>query len=347
MQLTNRLNLKGADTMAKDAVVTRMERQHAGLRALREKALKQQQGHQDTEQFLLDLRNRCLDMTYLLFMDVRDESDLPQIQQVLSTAEKSNTLFGVCTVLLSNILTAGKTFGINGRVLVEDYLIPSELVSVAEALVLRDGENHGHRRERVVQHYAAIKAEIDTAIDKANIARYREPTVEDLDTCSNYLGTALTFKTHSSYRKDRDFDFLVDLIDMSKLEKMIYSDEQSRDDDEAISYCLYFGYEGYADRRFTLRHLARIQPDQSVVMEITTFTNANAFSDHCMYRNRKMTLKFRCVQQVYEYLSEAQIRLATASTMVQRREMQTLSRVTLGLITKEKLIVEDIDRKYC
>lgn len=333
--------------MAKDAVTARMERQHSGLRALREKAWQDQQQEQEAGQYLLALRNRCLDMAYLIFMDVKDAQERPYIQQILNTAEKSSTVFGLGVVALSHVLVNGKAFGINAEILVRDYYIPHELVSVAEALVPREAEPQEQRRSRIAHHYAALKAEIISSVEKANLACIPNPTMKDLDTCSNFLSNALSYKTHPAYRENQNFDFIIDLIDLSKLRNMIYADEYTCDNDEMISMCLYFGYECYPDRRFTVRYVARIHTDKTVKMEITTFTNANEFSNHCLYRNRKMTITFPCVQAVYSYLEETQTRLAQCPSMERRRQHQTLSHVTLGLLTKEKFIMEEIDRKFC
>lgn len=332
--------------MFSDVTRTRLEKQHVGLQALKERALKQRQAQRDTERFFLDLRNTCLDLAYIVHMGQTDRAGRPYVQHVLRVADKCTTLHGICAALVADVLENGRELGLSGRTLMEDFYIPAALIPVAEAMARRDGEPYDAHIDRVAQHFAAIKIEIESAIDNANIARFDSPTMADLDACSNFLAEAMKLKSLPVYQHHRKFEYLHDLVDLSKLETMIWADEYCQDDDKGISLCLYFGYESCAERRFTLRCMSRIHADKSVTMEVTTFTNSKLMCDFCIYRSRKTTIEFPCVQKVYEFMDEAKNILIHCPTMILKRAHQTLSHVTLPVLLHEKLVIEEIERKY-
>ncbi|BAW19079.1 hypothetical protein [Ralstonia phage RP31] len=326
-------------------VCASIDKKRQQLLALKEKVHQYRHEHQDTEQYLLNLRSTCLELAYIVLAGKTDRADHPYIQRMLRVGEKASTVFNLCCYVVGEVFEHGKELGLTHIALIEDYLIPAPVMDVAAIYAARPGETHQARIDRIAGNYTATKAAIETAIDAANISEYDIPNIADLDYCSGQMAIAIDLKTQPSYQKQRRMDYVVDLINLSKIEKMVYADEYSRDDDELISLCLYFGFEGYAERRITLRFMAHIARDQSVLMHITTFTNSKELHAHRLYRPRKTTLKLPHVQAVYAYFEEIKSLINQSGTIELRRQQQTLAHVTLGLILHETLIIEEIDRK--
>jgi hypothetical protein len=332
--------------MLTDVKKTPLEKQHNALQLLKTKVLQNHQAARDTQRFLLDLRNTCLELAYTVHMGHKDLTGRPYIQHVLRVAERASTVHGVCATLLGKVLQNGRELGLTSRTLIEDYMIPVSLMSTAEALVRRDGEAYDAYTDRVVQDYAAIKVAIETAIDNSNIARFDNPSMQDLDACSQYLGEALKFKTHANYQKNLRFEFLQDIIDLASLEKMSWTDEYARDDKELIELNLYFGYECCPERRIIMRYVAHIHPDTTVTMHVTTFCNNKSYNEQCLYKHRKTTREFPCVQRVYEYIEEVKNRLNASPNMALKRKQQTLAHVSLPVLLNEKFAIEELERRH-
>lgn len=324
----------------------RLEKQHAALQALKVKTLESHKTARDTERFLLDLRNTCLELAYIVHTGIKDLMGRPYIQHVLQVAEKASTVYGVCATVLGKVIENGRELGITPRSLVEDYLIPPSLLTSAEVLARHDGEVYDAYAQRVVQNYAATKVAIETAVDNANIARYDAPGAHELDVCMHYLHEAMQFKIHPAYQKTQRFEYVQDLIDLASLERMHWTDEYARDDDQMIHLCLYFGHESGRERRITLRYVAHIHGDRSVTMHVSTFCNSKKYSEHCLYRHRKTTLAFPCVQHVYEYIEEVKQRLGASPHLILNRAQKALAHVTLPLLLQETFVIEELERKH-
>lgn len=332
--------------MLSDVKKSPLEKRHASLMVLKAKAQESHKATRSTERFLLDLRNTCLELAYIVHTGTKDLTGHAYIQHVLRVAEKASTAYGLCATLLGKVIQNGRELGLTPRSLVDDFMISPALMGTAEVLARRDGEAYDAYTERVVQDYAAIKVAIETAIDNSNIARFDNPSLADLDACSSFLGEALKLKTHPNYQKQLKFEYVQDIIDLASLEKMNWADEYARDDHEMIELNLYFGYECCPERRITLRYVAHIHADKTVTMHVSTFCNNKTYSEHCLYKHRKTTMTFPCIQRVYEYIDEIKNRLAASPNLVLKRKQQTLSHVTLPVLLSEKFAIEEIERKH-
>lgn len=57
-------------------------------------------------------------------------------------------------------------------------------------------------------------------------------------------------------------------------------------------------------------------------------------------------MKFDHVQEVYDYIDQVHVRLGTANTIVQRRDLKNLSHLSLGKLVVEKFAIEELDNMY-
>lgn len=325
-----------------------LARQHKWLAERR--ALIQPLDSLSSEEVLKHVRETSASLCRIALHQQFDNSQQPLIQHALRVANQGQTLFSVCCPQVAFVLAYGKDLGLTAEKLRDDYQLPEALIQQAQYMLRNEDESDEDYFYRLIEQdqYTAFKLKLIQYSDLANPMNYQFGLLSNTDIADiqRQQKNATELINTSYYQEHSRFELVNGIIDMSKLAMMVYNDEYSRDDDERISLCMYFGYEGIYDRFATLFFEADLTGDDGVTLKISTFSNRQTWSTGGTYATRRQIVKFDHVQEVYDYIDQVHVRLGTADTIVQRRDLKNLSHLSLGKLVVEKFAIEELDNMY-
>lgn len=257
------------------------------------------------------LRNHCTALARIVHLGQVDLANNPYIYHPANVACGAATALTYCGAVLHDVVENGGDLGVTIDFLRDKMNLPPVLVEIVDALSRRSGESYRQYLVRVLGNYIAAKIKLVDMVENADITRYDCPTKEKHIRCCKYLDKAMTLKSNPAFQAEIPFDYVNDIVAMSKIREMTYAHETlTVDADGTVGILLYFKYNWQGDYKHLLTFVTRVNSDSdSVIVETTTEPLFYNKTDRSISTQRQTTLKFKSIHAAEEYLKQVMDRI--------------------------------------
>ena len=154
--------------------------------------------------------------------------------------------------------------------------------------------------------------------------------------CGRYLDKAQTLKSSISFQSRMAWDYILDLVQLSQLMPMVVAYDKIHSTETELHQQIYFGYEGYFNRRYTWAFVAHTVEDGSWKGSVITYPSRERYASKGIYKPRTTTMNFLSKEHAEAYLKDMHAMLVKTSDIKEQPEANILIDASYAAMNTEQ-----------